>query len=304
MMRHELDTPACATGGEVPAAVRLASDMRFPEGPAFDGDGGLWWVDLLAGCLWCRSADARTICVEVGGRPNGIAIDHRDRIWFCDGGLNAIRLHDPLLGTTTTVCDAVSGHSLDKPNDLAFDPAGNLVFTCPGDSRTEPTGYVCCLTPDSEATVIADELYFPNGLAFVPGGLGLLIAETRRHRVWLGDWDATGRTWNSPRVLATTGGTIGPDGMAVSAEGHIFVAVHGSDRIEIKDGAGHSIRDLVIPDANPTNCAFDPSGRLGLVVTDAGAGAVWSLPTLGPGLPLFRSSAPPPSRPSFAEAKT
>jgi len=34
------------------------------------------------------------------------------------------------------------------------------------------------------------------------------------------------------------------------------------------------------------NCAFDPSGRLGLVVTEAGQGKLWSLPHLGPGVPL------------------
>ena len=39
-----------------------------------------------------------------------------------------------------------------KPNDLAFDAVGNLIFTCPDDSRTEPTGYVAILKPDGLVT--------------------------------------------------------------------------------------------------------------------------------------------------------
>ncbi len=68
-----------------------------------------------------------------------------------------------------SVVGSVDGHDLDAPNDLAFDAAGNLLFTCPGNSRQQPTGYVCCLSATGNVRVIAAELLFPNGLAFTAG---------------------------------------------------------------------------------------------------------------------------------------
>lgn len=266
----------------------LGAGLSFPEGPAFDGEGNLWCVELAAGMLWHRSVHGEVRRHFVDGRPNGIALDYHGRVWFCDSGHNAIRLLDPATNKVWTVVDSLRGHPLDKPNDLAFDRLGNLVFTCPGDSRTEPTGYACALASDGALSVIASALYFPNGLAFTRDDEALLIAETRRQRIWTGCWEADTRTWSNPRVLATTAGQIGPDGLALDAAGGIYVAVHGSNRIQIKTFKGASAGSLSVGTGNPTNCAFDPTGRLGLVVTEAAHGAVLSFADVGPGLPVSR----------------
>jgi len=265
--------------------IVLAQDLAFPEGPAFDPFGDLWCVELAAGTLWRRSPSGRISRRFVDGRPNGIAIDAAGRIWFCDSALNAIRRLDPATDTLLTIIDSVDGVRLDKPNDLAFDNRGNLIFTCPGDSRTDPTGYVCCLAPDRTATVVATGLYFPNGLAFTSDG-GLIIAETRRQRLWRGLWDPNLRQWTQAEVIAETAGQIGPDGLAIARDGRLYVAVHGSNRIEIKTARGSPCGFLSVGAGNPTNCAFDPTGALGLVVTEAAGGSVLSYPGVGPGLRL------------------
>jgi gluconolactonase len=268
----------------------LARGLAFPEGPAFDPFGNLWCVEMAAGMLWRRTAAGEVSRQFVDGRPNGIAIDAGGRIWFCDSGLNAIRRLDPALGEVVTVVETVAGRRLDKPNDLALDGAGNLVFSCPGESRAEPTGYVCCLAPDGSVGVIADGLYFPNGLAFTRDDGDLIIAETRRQRLWSGGWDRRARRWIDPRVLASTAGQIGPDGICVARDGSLYVAVHGSNRIEIKSATGEPFGCLSAGQGNPTNCAFDPSGLLGLVVTEVTDGSILSYPDIGPGLALAAPS--------------
>lgn len=273
-----------------PRPVVLAEGLAFPEGPAFDPSGDLWCVEMTAGRLWRRSPAGDIRSYDVGGRPNGIAVDGQGRIWFCDSGRNAIRRLDPGREEITTVVHAVDGRPLDAPNDLAFDAAGNLVFTCPGSSRVEPTGYVCCLAGDGSVRVIADGLYFPNGLAFTDQGC-LIIAETRRQRLWIGQWDPTACSWSDPQTLATTAGPIGPDGLAISHDGDVYVAVHGTDQVEIKSSTGAPLGALTLDQANPTNCVFDPSGVLGLVVTEVSRGQVISFPHLGPGLALAYPSA-------------
>jgi len=171
------------------------------------------------------------------------------------------------------VCSSVDGEPLYKPNDLCFDHFGNLIFTCPGDSRTEPLGYVCCLPAGGRAYKIATGLYFPNGLSFA--GEMLYIAETYRQRLWRGRWD--GETWSDAGTFAA-GGPVGPDGIAFHPSGELYVAVYGQQAVKVFDASGMVLRVLETPGRNPTNVAFDQSGELGLVVTEAEQGCLWSLP--------------------------
>lgn len=264
----------------------LAEGLAFPEGPAFDSKGRLWAVELKGEALVCLEGGALRR-IPVGGRPNGLAVDGQDLVYFCDSGHNAIRRYDSVNGTTESLLSDIGGTPLNMPNDLAFDPLGNLVFTCPGQSRQEPTGYSCVLTASGESKYLATGLYFPNGLAFSPDGRDLVVAETYRQRIWRGGWQAETATWVEPKVWATgLDGPPGPDGMAFAEDGTLFVAVYGSGSVFHLDPAGRIMERIALPGANPTNCAFDPSGALGLVVTEAETGRLLSLARPERGCPL------------------
>jgi gluconolactonase len=263
----------------------IAEGLSFPEGPSFDSQSGLWCVELKGEAL-VNFTDGGLERIRCGGAPNGSAVDARGRVWFCDSGSMAVRLYDPAADGFETVIDSVGRRPLDKPNDLAFDARGNLLFTCPGDSRTEPTGYVCCWHPEHGCRIIAEALYFPNGLALLDAET-LVLAETYRQRLWIGQWDAASRQWQEPQVLTEVGGPTGPDGMAVGADGLIYVAVFGTGTVKAVDRRGVIQAVYPLPGSKPTNLAFDPSGRLGLVVTEAEAGRLLSLPDLGSGQALF-----------------
>jgi len=164
---------------------------------------------------------------------------------------------------------AVDGETLDMPNDLAFDERGNLLFTCPGNSRKEPTGYVCCAN-SKRVKKIADGKFFPNGLAFSENGKTLVVAETYRHRLWLGGWDSRAEDWLEPRPWAEVGGPIGPDGMAFGHDENLYVAVYGQSAIKVVSPSGKVVRVIELHGKNPTNCAFAREG--GLLVTEAEKG--------------------------------
>lgn len=258
----------------------LAGGLNFPEGPAFAPDGSLWMVELRGGNL-VRYREGAVQRFAVGGHPNGIAIDGEGAIWFCDAGQMAIRKFDPADETTVIVASRVDREVLTKPNDLAFDALGNLVFTCPGESRTDPSGYACVLLRDGSVKKIAGGMFFPNGLAFTPDGKSLVIAETYRHRLWKGDWDAEKGEWLRAGPWCAVGGPNGPggpDGMAFAPDGNLYVAVYGTGSVRIVDTDGKVIGQIPLPGQNPTNCAFDPGRRLGLVVTEAGKGNLLHIP--------------------------
>lgn len=260
----------------------LSAGLRFPEGPAFDASNRLWCVEQEGESLYCRDADGTEKRIKTGGRPNG-AVAQGDYIWFCDSGQNAIRRIHCQTEQLETMVTAVNGKPLDMPNDLCFDRWGNLLFTCPGPSDTKHAGYVAVCTPEGFVDIVADNLLYPNGLTFLPDGRTLLIAETHQQRIWQGYWDEESLSWENIRVWTTVidapadATTPGPDGMTIDADGCLYVAVFGAGIIRVFTGEGEFSRDIKLPGQNPTNCIFDPSGRLGLIVTEAERGELLSI---------------------------
>ena len=265
----------------------LARGLNFPEGPAFAPDGTLWCVEARGGALVQWSA-AGVVRHDSGGLPCGLAFDAQGRAWFCDAKQKSVRVYDLAQGRFDTVATSVNGVALNAPNDLAFDAAGNLVFSCPGDSRFEPTGSVCCLRPDGTVKTLRDALYFPNGIVFSADNQTLYVAETYGKRVWKGAWNAAAATWTNAAPWAELGGEPGPDGMALGADGLLYVAALRAGCVKAVDERGVVVAEYAVPGPRPTNVAFDPGGALGMVVTEAARGELLSIRRVGPGVAPFR----------------
>jgi gluconolactonase len=266
----------------------LVSDLQFPEGPAFGLDGSLWAVELKGQSL-ISFKNGNLKRYHVGGSPNGIAIDKQGSVWFCDAEENAIRRFNTHKQLTETIINKVDGQELNKPNDLAFDAVGNLVFTCPGNSRQNPSGYACVLKPDGTVKKITTGKYFPNGLAFSEDGKTLVIAETYQHRLWKGEWNAKRCEWENAKVWCEIGGPEGPggpDGMAFVENGDLYVAVYGTSSVRVVSSDGKVKEQVIIEGKCPTNCAFDPTGNLGLVITEAEKGQIVSISSMYRGVIL------------------
>lgn len=265
----------------IPGIKLIAANLQFPEGPAFTQDGSLWAVELKGeGLIHYLNGELKR--VHTGGAPNGIAIANDGLLWLCDAVQNSIRTYNPYTGELAAIVHEVNEEVLAKPNDLVFDRVGNLLFTCPGESRKEPDGYACVLMKNGTTKKFTDGKYFPNGLAFTPDGKELVLAETYRHRLWKGEWDMQHGEWINSRVWCNSGGPDGPggpDGMAFDSLGNLHVAVYGTGTIRVVNTHGKVISETQLPGDNPTNCAFDPSGKLGLVVTEAQHGNLLSIKT-------------------------
>jgi len=263
----------------------LAQGLQFPEAPTFDANGQLWCVELNNGCITRIGGDGTLDRHEVGGRPTGLALGREGQMWFCDSRRNEVRVFCSTSGRNWPVVGSADGHDLDAPNDLAFDPDGNLLFSCPGQSRTAPTGYLALLRPSGNCSVAGKGLQFPNGLAFGLDGKTLYLAETYRRCVWQGCWDAQMGWWTPSAEILRTSGPNGPDGLAVDQEGRVFTAVYGAGCIMsvIPGGAADT---QPVSGSCPTSCAFDPSGKLGLVFTEAETGTIAALPQRALGLSL------------------
>jgi gluconolactonase len=266
--------------------VILADGLEFPEGPAFDPQGGVWCTELGAGNL-VRWQSGELTRYTTGGSPNGLAFDKQGRAWFPDSKQNAIRRYHPEAELWEVILDQIDGEPLLSPNDLSFDARGNLLFTCPNFGSEDALGYVVCLKPDKTALKVAEGYYRPNGLDIVDGGKSLVVADTFQRTLFKGAWDDQACSWTNVQPWALVGGSEGPDGMAFGADGMLYQAIYGDGVICVVDGQGEVTERIELPGKNPTNVAVDPGGKLGLVVTEAEKGLLLSIPEVAPGAAIF-----------------
>ena len=139
-------------------------------------------------------------------------------------------------------------------NDMVVDAGGrafvgNFGFDLMSGAPIRATNLIR-VDPDGGATVVADDLRFPNGMVIFPDGATLVVAETLGGRLTAFDVAEDGslsnrRPWavlsevpdsdDMGELLAS--GAIAPDGIALDAEGAIWVAdALGGRALRVREG--------------------------------------------------------------------
>ncbi|SCG41722.1 SMP-30/gluconolactonase/LRE family protein [Micromonospora coxensis] len=171
-------------GAHGPEDVLVDADGRVVSG---DEDGRLWW--------WPADAPAGTtpqLLAETGGRPLGIELDPVDgTLVVCDAYRGLLRV-TPDGAVRELTGDAVPVH---LPDNATVARDGTVYFTDSSDRfplshwkhdllEHRPNGRVLAYDKGSGRTeVVAEGLYFPNGVALTPDESALMLVETSTHRL-------------------------------------------------------------------------------------------------------------------------
>jgi gluconolactonase len=173
----------------------FASDLQFPEGPVWVGDGSVLVVEIRRRTLTRCFPDGRKQYYELGGGPNGAAMgldgycyvannggfsfkQRGDGAWvtsgtaedYKTGRIERVNLET---GKWEVLYDKVDGHNIRGPNDLVMDAHGGFWFTDPGKTRHRDwdRGSVCYAKCDGS---LVKEMIFPihkpNGIGLSPTG--------------------------------------------------------------------------------------------------------------------------------------
>ena len=231
----------------------VLSDYSYFEGPRWH-DGRVWVSDFYTFQVLSARADGSDVRVEaeVPGQPSGLG-------WLPDGRLLIVSMRDHLLlrreqdGTLAVHAD-LSAHAKGHLNDMVVDGRGRawvgsfgFDLMGGGELRTAPLVRV---DPDGGTTVVAEDLYFPNGAVIIEETL--VVAETLGNRVSAFDLRPDGslsarRDWARFGPVPAGKGVdevlgqlvVAPDGIAADAEGAIWAADAGGGRaVRIREGEG------------------------------------------------------------------
>lgn len=250
----------------------LTEDLDHPEGVAWDRDG-LIYAGGEAGQIYSVDLDGKVREVATtGGEILGVALDGAGRVYACDPGNKAVMRIDPASGSVEEYSTGVPGEPMRTPNMLAFDAAGNLYVTDSGE-YLQHDGLVYRVDPQGNTVVWNREASrYPNGCCLDASGTSLLVAESYRPGVVRIPIQGDGSAGPMEAIVELPD-TV-PDGIALDADGGLYVTCYRPDRIYRvpPGGAPEVLADD--PHGNvlnaPTNVAFVGSRLERMVVANVG----------------------------------
>ncbi|QET04837.1 MULTISPECIES: SMP-30/gluconolactonase/LRE family protein [Cupriavidus] len=253
------------------AVERIASGSRWAEGPVWFGDGRyLLWSDIPNNRIlkWEEETGIVSVFRSPSGHANGNTRDRQGRLVSCEhGGRRITRTEYD--GSITVLMDRFEGRRLNSPNDIVVKSDGSIWFTDPPfgiagyyqgeQAEQELPERVYRLDPTTgQATVVADDISGPNGLAFSPDERTLYVIESRARprRIRAFAVTADGALDNS-RVLIDAGpGT--PDGFRVDVDGNLWcgwgMGTPELDGVRVFSPEGEAIGHISLPERCANLC--------------------------------------------------
>jgi gluconolactonase len=247
----------------------------FLEGPSFDRAGNLYFTDIPFGRVFRASPQGKVeLVAEYDGEPNGLKIRADGRIFITDYANGLMEL-DPARGTVTPVLGRRYSERFSGLNDLFFAPDGSMYFTDQG--RTgwhDPTGRVYRMDAEGRLECLMHNGVNPNGVVTNLDGTVLYVAMTNANAVWHFALMPDGGVTAVGTMIQLSGG-IGPDGLALTADGGLVVAHPGMGSVWVFSKRGEPLYRVVGCGSElTTNVAFGGEDLKTLYITDSGAGQI------------------------------
>jgi len=279
------------------------SGYGLVEGPVWHQELGLLYSDVLNGGVF-RLAKDGTVSQQVPKRRGigGMAL-------HADGGL--------VMGGRDVVVSNMDGTDMrvllagaDTPagvgfNDLTTDSEGRIYVGCVGfrifGGEEPKPGFLHVIDLDGSVRTISDGIMLTNGMGFSPDGKTLYHSDARGDVVRAYDMlpDGSVSGW---KPLAEIKGGETPDGLAVAADGSIWVALAHGGAVAVYEPDGTLRERIPVPLPMVTSVCFggDDLKDVYIVTGSRGGphencGSVFVMRTEVPGIDLGMARMPRPA---------
>jgi xylono-1,5-lactonase len=271
----------------------LASGFGLIEGPRVDEQGRLYFADHGSNSICRRNPDGRLETLVAGRKSVG-------GLAFCEGGKllisgPSLARWDEKTGTIDDVFSKYPGRTINALNDMTVDPQGSVYIGSMNYNALERDakpvlGDLYRVDPDGSATVVGEGYQVSNGLGFSPDGKLLYHADSPPKAIYAYDV-ASDRRLTNRRVFAKLPEGY-PDGLAVDAEGGVWVAaIFAYEMVRFKSD-GTVDRRVKLPSRMVVSMAFGGPDMCDLYVVTGDnvdrplKGTILKLRSDIPGLPV------------------
>jgi sugar lactone lactonase YvrE len=246
----------------------LLDGLRFPEGPRWH-DGALYFSDMHGRAVWRVTPDGKGSKIgEFDDEVSGLG-------WLPDGTMLVVSMAKRHLLRLTAkgaeVAIDLSSYVPNRINDMVIDRQGRAYvggfgYNLFAGEQPRPT-VLLCAEPNGRVRAVADDLHFPNGMVITPDGKTLIVGETLGARMTAFEIQPDGGLAKR-RVFAAIEGLI-PDGCCLDAEGAVWVAWPGSNKVvRLLDG-GKIADTIELPGRQAYACMLGGADRRDLYICTA-----------------------------------
>lgn len=244
---------------------KIASGMRWAEGPVWFGDGRyLLWSDIPNNRImrWNEQTGAVSEFRKPSNHSNGNTRDRQGRLLTCEHDSRRVTRTE-YDGRITVIADHFDGKPLNSPNDIVCKSDGSIWFTDPPfgilgyyeghKAKVELPTNVYRVDPSTgKLSIVVGDINRPNGLAFSPDESQLYVVEAGVTPRVIRAYDVQGERLTNRRVLVSADDNGTPDGFRVDVDGNLWVGwgmgAEGLDGVAIFNPSGKLIGRIDLPE--------------------------------------------------------
>ena len=160
-----------------------------------------------------------------------------------------------------------------RMNDGKVDPSGRFWAGSMALSFEKGRGSLYVLEKDNSYRSILDDITLSNGMGWSPDAQYFYYIDSVPGVLKRFDYDLHTGQISNPKDLITFDSSSGiPDGMSMSSDGKIVIALWDGRRIEIYEPSGEKVSEITLGVSRPTSCTFAGPNRDILIVSTASQG--------------------------------
>jgi len=224
----------------------IGGGLTRPEGVMAEDDGSVLTADGYGRCARIDPSGGTSFFGNLGGVPNGICVDPEGNCIVANIGNGEVQSLSPAGGHTVLMTEA-QGRPMPTPNFPFLDFAGRLWVSNSTDNpdvdaalqSPAPDGCLVMIAKGEKPRIVADGIYFANGVAVDAAEDYVYVAETMQRRVLRYRILPTGSVGPAevygPSVLGRQGF---PDGIAFDEAGNLWVTFPAANAIGFIDPGG------------------------------------------------------------------